>query len=359
MDYTLIVAFAFATLAETLTPGPTLALILETRTKTANHGALYTVLGVAVGNVVWVLAAILLMSAAVSLSAPIQQAIKYCGVGVLMSIASRRIISSSVEIIAGDWAKCEGSSSGHFWAGFSAHASNPLTIAYYLSTFTAAVSGKSQNTIIAIAAIAIFSDLIIYSPIATLKFKALDKLLELHFIKMLAGVFLFYLTAHTLSPATPNELAIALPPIVALTTLLGFLFAAIAEAYYQVKKRKGNNNKVLWRTVAAWGAWFSILALMGAIFTLIDGVASSRLGLEATVNHRIRICFVAAAVIAASLAFSKAFGELQDEQSPCKADDEPIKIQNWRGSPFAIGGVSFAILVAIFLLLMLTGFKVQ
>jgi threonine/homoserine/homoserine lactone efflux protein len=359
MDYELIIAFVLATLAETLTPGPTLALVLEARTKTSTHGTVSTVVGVALANVVWVLIAILAMNTASGLPMTLQSVIKYCGVGVLMAIASRRIISSSVEIIAGDLAKCEGTSHGHFWAGFTAHAFNPLTVGYYVSTFTAAVSGKSVNTVIAIAVIAVLSDLLIYGFIATFRFKALDKLLELSFIKMLAGIFLFYLVAHTLSPAVANEATIALSPTVALTSLLGFLFAAVSEAYYQVKRRKGNNNKVLWRSVAMWGACFSILALVGGVFALIDGIASPRLGLDVTVNHRIRICFVAAAVIAAALAFSKAFGELQDEQSPSSANGDPITIQNWRGSPLAIGGVSVAVLIAIFLLLTLTGFKVK
>ena len=70
--------------------------------------------------------------------------ILYVGPAYLIYLASRRILSSTMQLITSSTEALSANLKDHdyFLTGFLAHASNPLTITYYLATFGVATSGK-------------------------------------------------------------------------------------------------------------------------------------------------------------------------------------------------------------------------
>ena len=119
--------------------------------------------------------------------------------------------------------------------------------------------------------IAVLADFFIYGFFASVP--ATPGLPESHkgplIIRLIAGLALFYLVAHVFSRQPESNPSLSMSPEATLIMLLGFLCAAIAEAYRLVLSRKDKNNKMLWRVVALWGMWFSVAAIFGALYTLI------------------------------------------------------------------------------------------
>ncbi|MBJ2158263.1 LysE family translocator [Variovorax sp. IB41] len=360
MDSKLILIFALAAFFEAVTPGPTMALVLETRTSAGIRGALLTVAGITVANIVWVACVLLLFLAdAKWFGEWIGPFIKYFGAAYLVYLASRRLLSAVVQFIThrDDREIAKQSGANLFWTGFIAHAGNPLSISYYLATFGVVIMSMSLTEATIYGAIPIVMDAAVFVLLA-IAFGE-KKHLAGRWARLLAGLVLFFLVGHVYSNSPALNSEISVTPLMTFIMLGGFFYAAIAESRSEVALRKDKNNKMLWRVVGLWGVWFSAAAIFGGFYTLIGGFAMSAFSLEAVQEHRLRICFVVAAVIGSALSFAKACGELQDDQATQPATGPAIKADGWQTSPYWIGAFAFGFLGAVFVLLTVIGFNVR
>lgn len=361
LDYNLILTFASLTIVETITPGPTLGLVLYTKLSSGKMAALRVTLGVAVANVTWILIAMVLMRLGASLPDWGISGIKLIGTACLIIVASKRVLSSLVVVITGA-SECRDEShhKKQFTEGFIAHFFNPVSPIYYLGVFTS-LSGHSMNNMVAFGIVAVVFDLLFYAFLASFKFFGIGDVLNdqggvwiTGILRLVAGFFLLYITTTSI-----EGLSYGITKGAAFVMLIGFLAAVIGEVMKQVGQRKGKNNKGVWKIAALWSACFTILALIGVIFTLIDGISNSKLNLGHNIIHHLRICFMVATVTAAALSFAKSYGELQDEQYPNSDGSSSINIQGWKSSPIKVVGACFLCLGVVFLLLTLSGFVVQ
>lgn len=362
-----VLSFAFATFVETLTPGPTLALVVETRTAKGPRAAHSVVLGITLANIAGVL--VVLLARSVTLSVSFGETLKAlgrdAGAAYLIYLASRRILSSALRFVTGTDATDRYEPAKHdrqmFITGFLAHFLNPVTLPYYLSTFAAAASNLSVRIVLLLGAIPVLSDLIVYEIVATywsrrdgFQMPAVATAI----FRLLFGGALLYLVASTFSIGQQTSPALAISPVTTLLMLIGFLAGSIHEAHGWVVSRRECNNKLVWRIVSLWGVCFSVVTLVGALFTLIDGIDANAFGMTPTTKSRLRICFIVAAVIAASLNYAKAEGELQDERYPADSSKRAIS-PTWQAQPWPAGLVTVVFLAAVFALLALTDLRVQ
>ncbi len=372
MNLEAIFYFAAATAFETINPGPTLGLVVAMLVAFGRRSAFISVAGVAAANAVWVLLVFFLLSP--EFIGANAEEIRSVSAGLLVFLASRRIISSMVELItmanledSGHSARSRPATAGQaFAAGFWVHAVNPVTPPYYVGAFYATTAGALEATIVC-GVIAVLFDVIFYSVVvagsSTVKF-LWDRYVDLKplplvdaLFRLLAGLFFLFLVAHVLS-VTRLDSTITTTALTVGFMLLGVLAAIVAEAYQLVVARKGLCNKVLWRIVAMWGAWFSLATVLGAIFTLYQVLDNSTaMKLDPMTEQRVRICVIVAAFIATALAFAKSFGELQDEQVKTSIGTE-ISADCWQANPRKAGVVAFGVLLGVWILLWLTKFAV-
>lgn len=362
MDLHVFISFVLATLFETLTPGPTLALVLDTRIREGKEHAQITVAGITAANVLWVLVALFaLYAGATWLKNGLSATVQFAGNAYLIYLASSRVLSSTVQLVVGqiDEAPASSKRSSLFKTGFFAHAGNPVTVAYYLATFSVATSGRPIETALNLGFIAVMSDLLAYGVLASINLGWINEFLKGPLVRLFAGLALLYLVAHVssgLPKSNPNVMASSGSTLAMLGAFLG---AAVVLAHNLVVTRREKDNKVLWRITALWGVWFSLAALVGAIYTMLLGFNNSALALGALIEHRIRICFVVAAVLATTLAFTKALGELQDERYPPTPGKQAALAVGWQASPLWVGCAVLGFLIAVFVLFTVTGFRVQ
>ena len=361
MDMKLIFIFAVAALFETVTPGPSMALVVESRASAGRRGAFITVLGITLANIAWVGCVILpLWFGSKWFAQWLVPVIRYLGTAYLIYLASRRMLSAVVQFIThrDDLQIVQRSRSHIFWAGFFAHAGNPLSIGYYLATFGVIVMGMSFAHATLYGLVPVVIDFVVFALLAMVVFGKARNFAG-RWARLLAGLFLFYLVGHVYSKSPTVDLGISVTPLTTLIMLAGFFWAAIAESRAEVLLREGKNNKLLWRAVGLWGVWFSVAALFGGLYTLIGGFGVSAFSLDAVYEHRLRICFVVAAVIGSTLSLAKACGELQDDQSAQDLTLPAITPICWQTTPRSVGAFTFATLVAVYVLLTVTGFSVQ
>jgi threonine/homoserine/homoserine lactone efflux protein len=359
VDINIFLAFATICIFEAFIPGPTLALVIETRVSSGKKAAMATVAGITIANVIWVAVALFVVFANAKwlpdgASVPIQIA----GAAFLVYLACRRLLSLAISLFSAQ-PKVDSSPpdpNKAYLTGFVVHFANPLSVAFYIATFSVIINGHTLNTAILFGAIPVLIDLALFTVLSTAPTGALAYVPR-WISRLLAGLLLLYLVGHAYSKS--STISLSMTPLTALMMLVGFYVAAIAEAKYQVGLRKEGDNKLVWRTVALWGAWFSVAALLGGLYTLIGGFGVSTFALDHPTEHRIRICFVVAAVLATTLSFAKAYGELQDEKFPRKSDTKSTSIHDWRTAPLWVGGQVFGFLALTFILLWITDFSVN
>lgn len=361
INTSLIIAFALATLGETLIPGPTLALVFESRLSRTKREIGELIVGITAANSVWVLAAIFIVFAGTTwLSDVAYPVLIHLGAAYLIYLASRRILGSSIQFITGASIESASISKGSraFATGFMAHFVNPLTVAYYVSTFGVATSGQTIETKIGFGLIAIFSDLIAYLIIGYITFGNVESFFKRPFFRLLAGSALLYFVARVYSSTAGSDANITITPLIMAFMLIGFLAAAILEAYDHIVSRKGKSNVMLWRIGKLWGIWFSIIAVFGAFYSLLSNIHGSGFALGDSLEVYFKICIVVAAVMALALSFFKAYGEVQDEKN-LSDSNTAIPADCWHASPLKAGGASFIFLLAVFFLMWLTGFDIR
>lgn len=360
INVALIITFALATLGETLIPGPTLALVFESRASATKKEVIELIAGITAANAVWVIVAIFIIYTGNTwFKETALPVLTYFGTAYLVYLASRRILSSSILFITGAAEDTTHTSiNGHFKTGFMAHFINPLTIAYYVTTFGLATMEQSIETKIGFGLIAIFSDLIVYTLIGCVSFGNIEIIFRKPFFRLLAGCALFYLIVHVYSNPSESEHNLSITPPIMIFMLFGFLCAAILEAYCQVKSRTNKSNSILWRISKLWSIWFSIFAVLGAFYSLLSEPHGSVFSLSDSMEVYFRICIIVATVLAITLSFVKSYGELQDEKNQ-KTDSDSVSADCWHASPFGAGIASFMFLAAIFILMWVTDFKIQ
>lgn len=372
MELNPLVVFAVAAFFETLQPGPTIALVFETRASAGKVAALKTVAGITVANIFWVILALLVLhSNATWFGDKVSPGIGFFGVFYLMYLASERLLASAVQFIANENEQVPTKTRKYsfFSAGFWAHAGNPLSVSFYLATFSLLVTGKSTDQALIYGSIPIVVDMVIFTLLASLYMPITKDHFPKGLIQLLAGLSLFYLVAHVSSnaqlsvaiahePSTTPVSSVLFSPLMALTMLASFLLASISVANRFVQSRKGKENKSLWRVVSLWDSWFKVAALFGAIFALIGLFGPSSFQIDSAVDHRIRICFVVAAALAVTLSLAKSYGELQDGKFPGEVSGSAIDVNCWQASIWWVGVAALAILIIAFLLMTATGFRV-
>ena len=357
----LILAFAIATLTETLSPGPTLALVLESRISAGRRAALLVVAGITTANTLWVIVSILALDLVHSLfGTSLTQLVICCGTAYLMYLASERLLSAVIHIITGCSEQDDKTPprSSPFFTGIIAHAGNPLTVSYYVSTFGLATMEKPMLIKICFGAVAILSDFIIYGLMASVTFGVNTHFLRAPFFRIAAGIALLYFITGVYSHQTPTSSGLAITSLTLLAMLGGLLFAAIRTAYGHVVRRKDMENKLLWRTVTLWSVWFTAFAAVGGFYSFVNGLDGSAMALSAGTETRLRICFVVAAVFSLALSFVKAFGEVQDAQSSNLGSSSAVT-RYWQASFWRSGVVAFTLLASLFVMMSLIGFKVE
>jgi len=361
INLAIVFSFFIATLFETLIPGPTLALVTETRISSGRKNAIETVAGITVANIFWVIAAIFVLYAGnLWFEQWIRPAIVYFGTAYLIYLASKRILSSSIVFITG-YSESQDSvsdSSNLFFTGFMAHAGNPLTIAYYIATFGIATSGQPLEIKVLFGLIAIFSDLLVYGIIAGKNIGEVENILKKPVIRLIAGCALFYLISLVYSNQDNLDQSLTITPLIMIVMLIAFLLAALHVAYDNVRSRINKNNILLWRVAKLWSIWFSIYAILGMFYSLVSGIEGSALSFSDAIETRIRICVIVSMVLALVLSFVKSFGEVQDTQN-ANSDLEPIRENCWQTSPIRVAIATLIILLAVFILMTVTNFNVQ
>jgi threonine/homoserine/homoserine lactone efflux protein len=366
MDFHALFSFAGATFVETITPGPTLALLIESRTR-SRSAAIATVIGITLANIVWILLILALGSWLTPRAedAHILPILRNVGAAYLILLATRRVLSATIHLISAaqtpDQYQSARDDGSFIWAGFAAHFLNPVTPPYYLSAFGLVVSDKPVEVALLFGGLPIIFDLVAYLLVACVSLPRFGDSPAIAIAngtcRLLAASLLLYLVAHTLSADGATSSTLKLPGITALLVLLGFLAGAVSEAYYWVGLRAGLNNKVLWRVVALWSSWFSAIALLGGLYALIDALNSNAIPIGASLKAHLRICFIVAAGMAASLSLAKAFGEIKDELLATPGSQKAIA-PGWIGHPLKAGLGALAFVLVVLLILRLTDFQV-
>jgi hypothetical protein len=287
--------------------------------------------------------------------------IKYLGLGYLVYLASSRVLASATQFITGRFSSGQTPSKGStmFMKGFLAHAGNPITIAYYLATFSAAIVGKSIYIGMLMGLVAIVSDLTVYLALARINIGKASNVFRWTVVQLAAGLALLYFAAHVSANLSSTGQNAAVSPRAISVMLLAFIFSAIRLAYLMVCSRQGKDNKVLWRIIALWSAGFSVVTLFGAIYSVLSGFDTSTFALTPMAEHRVRICFVVSAVVAATLSLAKSMGEMQDEMVAPSLGADAIDKNAWQGKSWRVGVCVVLFLIAVFVFLSITDFRTK
>ena len=328
----LIFAFAAITLIETLSPGPSMLLVIQARSSSDNRWqAFKIVLGILIANLAWVGC---LLFALYSDSTSIQDfpvtVLIYFGMFYLVCLGTKRLCTSTSSLIF----QCKGGSkqpnkNKNLINGVIGHAFNPLTISYYVSTLGIVAISTPKNVVVIFCAIAVLADLLVYSAIAlTTLPKCLNAVIRSRYFSLGAGLVFFYLVSLLLGNLPGDESFTINMQWIQLTMLGGVLAGATASAHEQVISRRGMENKMLWRIARLWGVWFSIFAIMGAIYTVVNG-DQAVLALDEQTDVRLKACFIIAAIFAFACSLAKGLGDVMDEGFPAKPPGNgQIKIQS-------------------------------
>jgi threonine/homoserine/homoserine lactone efflux protein len=351
MDWQLFGIFVVTALWETLHPGPTLALVVDTRARFGPTETLFVVAGITLANVAWVVAALALIYAGVHWVRDwMNLLVALLAVPFLVFLASTRILTSMVQFVAmlsPQRTNAPVRKTTLFATAFVAHLVNPLSIGFYLATFSALVSGKPLNQGILFGIVPIVMDSLVFGSYALLRTPLGDGPFA-RVLPLLAGVSMVAIVSQIVSQNPEINFYREGTELVMIAALL---LAALHVARSQVILQRGKNSRALWRVVALWDSWFKVAAVVGAIVAV-----ATTLNIDPMINHRIRICFVVAGVLAASLSFAKAYGELQDERFPSQGGNETrIDTSSWQASEVWVGVAAFGFLAAVFLLVTLAG----
>ena len=361
MDWHVLSAFIAAAVWEALIPGPSIALLVDTRARLGSEGALSFVAGITVANLAWVLITfyliyskpdVLVLRSAVESARSI---LSLVAVPCLTFIASQRILLSMVELVTRQDVEAQPNAAkvqGMFLSGLIAHALNPLSFGFYLASFYTLISHMPLEQGIWFGAIPIVVDSSVFTiigfvPIPLKKYfpKWLVRLTPL-----LSGLAVMWIVGFI---STKQAGTAIYGETTELLMLGAFLLAALGLARRLVIAQKERSSRLLWRVVAVWDSWFKVTAVFGAILGFAFS-SESHLQFE----RDIRLCFVVAAVIASSLTFAKAFGELQQERFPTPAEREiAINLKSWRASEVWVGIATIVFLMFAFLLFLITDFR--
>jgi threonine/homoserine/homoserine lactone efflux protein len=365
MDLHALTAFAGVTLSEALLPGPSLAMLVETRASGDRSNAIAFTVGATLANMAWVCVTIffggwLLQRAQTNPDG--LRVLLNIGSAYLILLATRRIISAAITLISGGANDLPGTKakrySTHIRTGFLVHFLNPANPLYYVFTFAVVLRGQSVETAILFGAIPVVADLIVHVFVVLMPLLQLEAglaALVKGIFRLLASLALLYLVAHAFSVDPKNTAQLAIPGVTALLMSLGCVAGAMSEAYHLVYLREGMDNKKLWRIVAVWTAWFSAIALVGGLYVLIDALDSSAFASHEPLKAHARVAFAVAAAVAMSLTFAKSVGELLDEKSGA-AKGMAVTLP-WAEQPLVAGLGALAFVLIVFGMLTLTGLR--
>lgn len=125
--------FAFTGLMLNLTPGNDMLFVATRSTSNGPKAGVISALGIAAGCFVHILAAVVGLSAIISSSATAFNVIKYLGVGYLVYLGVRALISSKATLLTNDAREIACSYSKIFWQGVLTNVLNPKVAIFFLA----------------------------------------------------------------------------------------------------------------------------------------------------------------------------------------------------------------------------------
>lgn len=362
MEIALVVlGFSFLTLFETLLPGPTLALVLETRASASTENASRTVWGITLANLLWVVAAMVILYLPSYISwSELETYLLVGGAAYLSYLAARRLLAAMVfsltrqaEDPSMNDPKIPAKAARYFLAGFISHGANPLTAAYYLGTFNVAAIKGGFALACVFGLIAVATDLAIYRAIAVSHSTKFDSTLKTPIFRLLTAGLLTFFVVSLISRSDKLDFSVALVIVMA-----ALWYAAIMEARRSVQMRSGLENAELWAVARLWGAWFTLYALIGAIYVMVNGVGlgQSALGFDSDTELQLRAVFLISGILGTSIVMAAIYGTLRDMVFDRIEPGTGIQLTIWQASFgwSALGAI--CILAIFFLLLVLSGF---
>lgn len=126
-----LLAFSFAAVLLTLTPGLDTALILRTATVEGRKQAIRAALGISVGCLVWGVAVAFGLGALVAVSQLAYDILKYCGAAYLSWLGINMLLRPRKQLAESH--SCEKSASNWFLKGILGNALNPKVGIFYVS----------------------------------------------------------------------------------------------------------------------------------------------------------------------------------------------------------------------------------
>ncbi len=126
-----LLAFSFAAVLLTLTPGLDTALILRTATVEGRKQAIRAALGISVGCLVWGVAVAFGLGALVAVSQLAYDILKYCGAAYLSWLGINMLLRPRKKLAESH--SCEKSASNWFLKGILGNALNPKVGIFYVS----------------------------------------------------------------------------------------------------------------------------------------------------------------------------------------------------------------------------------
>jgi threonine/homoserine/homoserine lactone efflux protein len=367
-----VVAFALATLGESINPGPTLAILMWALTH-SRRKAWGIVIGVALANIVWAIIAFVLKELASTLPEWTQAVplLKALAALILIFFATHTLVSAVITIIESyileAWSEPIEAKDNATWVsssvakGFFVHALNPLVYYYYLGAYSGTLASDPALALV-FAFVAVGVDFLLYGALASLPIDRFLKGSPMIFVAqrvfaLLAGFAMLFLVAHVFAIDRGDQLR----GLRNLFMLLGFLAGAIYAAEEFAARYGGTKNKLLWRGVLVWQSAFGAFAIIGTFLSVLVRIDPDSVGIGKSLISEMAICSLVAAVATAALSYARARGEMLDEADIASnvGQSQNLARTRWLNSPKVMFPILIAGLAVLFGFFVFSGFSDQ
>jgi hypothetical protein len=325
-----IAAFAFATAGESIYPGPTIATLVAARTR-GRQEAWGVVIGVALANILWVVAVVLLKNVFESDTAlaEVQPAVKAIGAGILVFMATRAAVAAAIDgieaYILKTWSAPVTDTLGFDAKSFGSavvrgavvHFSNPLSLAYYFGSYAGTLA-KDPSLALLFSVVAVAVDFLLYGIFASLPVGKLLRPLPIFVVArralgLVAGFAMLFLVARVFVQDSDQHDVNQLHGFRDCLMALGLMAGGVWVAEDFAARYGGKKIKLLWRGIFVWQSAFAIFTVIGTVLSLVGRISPDSMGFDKSHLPAISICSLVAAVATAALSYVRAKGEMLDE----------------------------------------------
>lgn len=352
MNIDSVIAFAIATLGETLSPGPTVLTLLAAIAMGLRR-AWGVVFGVMFANLLWLVIIIPFGSLVIKTPTAIVYVAILGGAGLVFVATTgairnlMRIFFSSSDSAQHDNSEQHGTAlMAGLVDGFKAHFLNLLSAVYYFGLYTTAAVGEPSQIWI-LGSIAVGSDLLIYSivVVCAARLKLQSSPAWAYRLSLLANFAMLWLVLRVYWIYVPSNKVW----LTAFVLLVVFLFSAMYQVGEIVDSRVGRRNgNVTWRTIGLWQSICAAFAAIGSIFAVLAAIDQGAHIFDLKIESAIKFCALASTVAVVTLAYAKSRGELADAKKQAKAQIliEDSYEEAWSENPLrALGFVAICLSV--------------